>query len=644
MTPAEIPHRVVRTLAAHAERIGLRDRSGSPPPDVSNEPRPWISANVGVNAARYFEAADRIVAGKLDVFALRDVDLGSPPRWNRDPKTGVEAPLRFGKLLDYRDPHLVGDIKYLWEPNRHLHVVTLAQAYALSRRSCYLATLREHIESWITACPYRMGANWASALEPAIRLINWSIAWQLLGGASSDVWSSQEGERLRGRWLASVHEHARFVIGNLSLYSSANNHLVGEVTGLFIAALTFPYWPETSRWLTASKTILEREALLQNGPDGVNREQAVAYHQFEADLLLLAVLAGRANSVVLAASVLERLERMLEYIASIMDVRGNVPMFGDSDDGFVVRVSQEPHFCRFQSLLASGSLLFGRGDFKAKARWLDDKTRWLFGACADTAFQQLAARPAVPMRRAFQDAGYYVLGCDFETPSEIKLVADAGPLGYQKIAAHGHADALAFTLSVGGREILVDAGTYTYLPNSWRAYFRGTTAHSTVRVDALDQSEPGGNFMWLNRANAACRQWYAGPEMDVIEGSHDGYTRLPDPVVHRRRITLHKRARFIEIEDALEMTGAHDIELFFHLSEQCHAVAQQLGYLLVHDDIRARIELPQLSGSSVSVHSGELTPPLGWVSRRFDQKRPSPTIVWRARLRGPSVLRTTIHC
>lgn len=50
-------------------------------------------------------AAKRVAAGKLDVFALHGVELGAPPRWNRDPKTGVEAPpLTFGKLLDYRNP------------------------------------------------------------------------------------------------------------------------------------------------------------------------------------------------------------------------------------------------------------------------------------------------------------------------------------------------------------------------------------------------------------------------------------------------------------------------------------------------------------------------------------------------------------
>src|SRR5439155_1200902 len=132
MTPMEVSHRLLRALSMRAERAGLLGSGAVPTPDLAPASRPWVHATADVDAARYLAAADRIAAGKLDVFALRDVDLGSPPRWNRDPRTGVEAPLGFSKLLDYRNPRLVGDIKYLWELNRHLHLVTLAQAHALS--------------------------------------------------------------------------------------------------------------------------------------------------------------------------------------------------------------------------------------------------------------------------------------------------------------------------------------------------------------------------------------------------------------------------------------------------------------------------------------------------------------------------------
>jgi heparinase II/III-like protein len=646
MTPVEIRHRALRAVAAHAERLGLRDSAAAPPADLAPAQRSWIHAAPGVDAAGYLRAADRLAAGRFDLFALRDAELGSPPRWNRDPRTGVEAPLTFGKLLDYRDARLVGDIKYLWELNRHLHLVTLAQAYALSGEARYFDVIRRHLESWFAECPWRMGPNWSSALEAALRLINWSLAWQLLGGAQSRAFQEPEGAQFRGRWLESIHQHARFVRGYFSLYSSANNHLVGEAAGLFIAALTWPFWPEARRWRAEAAAILECEAQLQNAPDGVNREQAVCYQQFELDLLLLALLAGEAGGHPLSAAFESRIEAMLDYLASIMDAGGNIPMIGDSDDGLVAQLAQGGDFCPYRSLLASGALLFSRGDFKAKARGLDDKTRWLFGASSSAAFGRVdEAGNGLPVRREFPLGGYYVLGCDFESGDEIRLIADAGPLGYRSIAAHGHADALAFTLSVGGREFLIDPGTYAYHTHAaWRQYFRGTAAHNTLRVDGADQSRSGGKFMWLSKANAGCSLWRSTAERDVFEGWHDGYRRLRDPVLHRRRITLEKRARRVLIEDSLEMSGAHEVELAFHCSEDCRVDAEMGGYALSQAGKTLFLRLPPGEGASAQVYCGSALPMRGWVSRRLDDKQPAPTIVWRARLSGNAFLRSELDC
>ena len=295
----------------------------------------------------------------------------------------------------------MGDCKYLWEPNRHLHLVTLAQAYALTGDVKYAATLRRHLESWIEACPFRMGANWASSLEAGLRLTNWSLAWQLLGGVRSPLFDGAEGEAFRGRWLESVYQHAEFVAGHFSLHSSANNHLIGEASGLYLGAMAWPHWPRARQWREAAREILEREALLQNAPDGVNREQATSYLQFTFDLLLLPLLAARANGDDFPAPYRERLENMLVFLASIMDAGGNVPMFGDADDAYVAKLDPREGFCRYKSLLATGALLFDRGDLKAKAGALDDKTRWLLGEGADGALRAARGcrgRPADPPR------------------------------------------------------------------------------------------------------------------------------------------------------------------------------------------------------------------------------------------------------
>jgi hypothetical protein len=647
MTPAEIPHRLARALSAYVESLGgFFGPIMVPAPDLAAQPKFWVHQTPRVLAGPYLAAADRVAAGKLDVFELRDVDLGSPPSWNRDPKSGIEAPRSFGKLLDYRDPQLVGDIKYLWEPNRHLHLVTLAQAYALCRDERYLQVIRQHLESWFASCPYRMGANWSSALEVAIRLINWSVTWQLLGGSDSSLFDHAQGARLRRRWLDSVYQHAQFVRGYFSRYSSANNHLIGEAAGLFIAALTWPHWAAARVWLATAKDILETEAQRQNAPDGVNREQAVAYHHFVLDLLLLCLLAGKHNGVWFSVAYETRVEAMLEYLASIMDVSGNVPMFGDSDDAQVVRFTPGEEFSPYRSLLATGAILFRSGEFKRKAAALDDKTRWLLGSQADELFDaQSVESTRLPLRQNFPLGGYYILGCDFETPRELRLTVDAGPLGFQTIAAHGHADALSFTLSVGGLEFLIDPGTYAYhTQGAWRRYFRGTAAHNTVRVDEQDQSEPGGNFMWLKKAGAGCSQWASTPEEDLFEGWQNGYQRLEDPVMHRRRIVLRKWERVAVVEDTLQMAGAHDVELLFHCSERCQVERAPGGYLLRQAEKLVLIELPRIEEATSQVLIGGIAPIFGWVSRRFDNKLPAPTIVWKARLKGTAVLRTEIVC
>ncbi len=641
MTPAEIRHRMVQAAHIRAERWGLAP-CVVPAPDLARSANPWIDREARVDREVYCAAAERIVAGRFDVFALEDVALGNPPRWNRDPKTGIEAPLAFGKQLDYRDAKIVGDIKYLWEPNRHLHLVTLAQAYALTGNGRYARTLRRHLESWFDACPFRMGANWSSALEPALRLANWALAWQLVGGTASTLFHGVDGERFRARWLESVFQHAEFVSGHFSRHSSANNHLIGEAAGVFSAGMAWPHWERSKQWCDAARAILEREALMQNAPDGVNREQAVSYQQFPFALLLLPLLAARANGEGFSSAYVGRLERMLDYLASIIDAGGNVPMIGDSDDAFAARLDPRETFCRYRSMIVTGAVLFRRGDFKAKAGALDDKTRWLLGAHAEEVFACVANEAArLPVRREFAEGGYYILGDRFETPAEVRLIVDAGPLGYQAIAAHGHADALALTLSIGGSEFLVDPGTFAYHTEPrWRSYFRGTGAHNTVRIDGEDQSEPGGRFMWLRKANAACSAWQTSDEADLFEGWHDGYLRLDDPVMHRRRIHLLKIERRIVIEDTLQMMGRHAVELFFHFSERCEVEAAAAGFTVRHGDRAIALQLPQLSGGGSTLLIGSLDPPAGWISRRFDVRVPAPTIRWSAELAGDCVLRS----
>jgi hypothetical protein len=647
MSVAEVASRVSSAVRHRLEAFGI-GRISPRPPRVGAATVRWLPLTPGtVDENEIVRRAQSVLLGNFDVFALRETPLGFPPEWNRDPKSGVLAPMQFGKLLNYRDPSLVGDIKYLWEPSRHLELVTLAQAFVVSREPRYAQGVQVLLESWFDQCPYPLGVHWASSLEHAVRLLNWSVAWQLLEYAG---WLTlPEHSAFRQRWLDGVFRHQAFIAGHLSGHSSANNHLLGEYTGLFVATITWPLWSNSNAWHKMSRAGLEREALLQIDEDGVNREQAVWYHHEVADMLLLAGLAARATGIDFPTRYWQRFESMLAYIASLMSVSGRLPMIGDSDDAVMVRFSGAAEFDVYRSLLATGSVLFRRSDFAAKAGAFDDKSRWLLGASAEVEFdrQRALAMTGDPnssyARRAFEQSGYWVFGDRLDEADEVRIIADAGPLGYLSIAAHGHADALSFTLSCCGRELLIDPGTFAYhtVPQ-WRGYFKGTSAHNTLRIDGLDQSVSGGSFLWLRHAGARLLEASSDGRRAVWTAVHDGYTRLADPVSHMRTIEFDKVARQIHVTDQLECLKTHEVEMFWHFAEDCEVrlVGEELS--VINGPMSMHVHLPRKAGRCELVQ-GQEAPPLGWVSRRFDEKLPTFTAVWWGRIEGPATLTTVFR-
>jgi hypothetical protein len=296
------------------------------------------------------------------------------------------------------------------------------------------------------------------------------------------------------------------------------------------------------------------------------------------------------------------------------------------------------------SLIATGAVLFARPDLAARAGALDGKTATLLGVEAVRRLAQLKqrGRTGYRPRLQFPESGYYLLGSGFGTPDEVRLLVDAGPLGYLSLAAHGHADALSIVLSIGDREILVDPGTFAYHTDpSWRRYFRSTLAHNTVGVDDQDQSVQAGNFMWTHHAHARCIEFEAFGERQRFLGEHYGYQRLEDPVVHRREIVFDTRRQIIEVTDMLRCEGEHRARRSWHFAEDCQVERSGAGLKVTSGHTQVFLE-PREELESVQLHTGGGPDQGGWVSRSFGRKQPATTVHWTSRIRGVTVLRTRI--
>jgi hypothetical protein len=224
--------------------------------------------------------------------------------------------------------------------------------------------------------------------------------------------------------------------------------------------------------------------------------------------------------------------------------------------------------------------LFGRGDFKALAGGLREETLWLLGEAGVEEFGRIAAISSSRESAALADSGVYVM-CSGDCGH--KIVIDCGPFG-AGAAGHRHADALSITAAARGRDRLIDSGTFEYVGGGFeRDRFRSTRAHNTLIVDGVDQAEPGGPFAWKNLPNVTAEGWITGKAFDLFVGSHDGYLRLPSPVIHRRFV-FSLKSGFCLVRDLAIGAGEHQLDLLWHIAPEFREQAVQKNYFVYGDE------------------------------------------------------------
>lgn len=594
---------------------------------------------IGDWAVGYIQYADDRLSKRYDIFELKNVEIRQFD-WQKDYGTGKRAELLPTDKLDYRDYERIGNIKYIWELSRHQFLIPVAIAYYLTGKDKYKDYIIDVIEHWIDNNPYRMGINWSSCLELAVRLISWFFVTSFLGGRSATL-----PDQFRRKLAESVYTHAFHIHHNPSLFSSANNHLVGELTGLICAAVMLRGYGDISRWKDQAKRWLVVQAERQVLTDGVGAEQAPSYQAHTVGYYILGSYFLRQLEEDVPKEYLDLVSRSAEFYEALMDCRGGVPSIGDDDGGVPIFVYCDPAFNVYRSIINTGVLLTGDG---APLPYpLDEVSFWLFSDLVQRGSksegQGKGASAKVEVKRSFRDGGYYVLGDHFGEEDEVKLVFDCAPLGFLGIAAHGHADALSFNLTYKGTRFLIDPGTYKYfIAPRLRDYFRSTAAHNTIRIDGLDQSEMAGPFLWGHKAESVLYSFSAGEERDEVDGEHNGYCRLRQPVRHRRKLTYIKLEKRFQIEDSLTMRGSHNVEVYFHVDKRCRVERiDDYNFRLMGasgDQIALRVD----DTLDWRVVNGQQNPMLGWQSEAFGEISQTSTLVGSKRLEGDQRLSSEI--
>ena len=402
-----------------------------------------------------------------------------PPDWFANPLTGTRLPRPdrpWWEIPDF-DP-AAGDIKVIWEPSRFYWALALAERAAAGDAAA-LPQLEAWLADWCGHNPSYLGPNWKCGQETSIRVMHLCMTALLLGNAREPTKSLQ---RLIAVHLERVEPTIGYAIGQ------DNNHGTSEAAALFIGGNLLAEQGDRrgARWARLGRRLIENRAARLISPDGSFSQYSLTYHRVLLDTFVMAEAWRRQQGLLpFSKLVQERLAAAANWLFVLVDASsGDGPNLGANDGARLLPLT-DTDYRDFRPTVQSAMALFAGKRAYAEAGPWDRPLAWLGLAIPN----ELAGAPE---SCCFDDGGYAIL----------KNGRVTAVLRYPRFRFRpAQADALHVDLWRDGRNLLRDAGTYSYNANlETLAAFAGTAGHNTVQFDGRDQMPRLGRFLfgeWL---------------------------------------------------------------------------------------------------------------------------------------------------
>lgn len=480
-----------------------------------------------------------------------------PIDWQCDFKSGYRW-LERTWYMDIPIGHKAGvDVKVPWELARMQHLPQLAVAYAHEHDGRYRQEYCNEILDFIAQNPPRFGVNWRCTMDVGIRIANWLLAYNIFVGQG--VKFSADFEQVLAR---SVYDHAYHIVHNLE-YSEqlTTNHYLSDIAGLLFATSHLENTPKISKWLAFSQRELISEMKREFHEDGSNFEASTSYHCLSTELMLHSVLLikrlPRDLQMELPEWFLRKLARAVGFVENC-SFDGVLQQIGDADSGRFFKLAPVYHklnkaeACqRYQNLahlqlvddiyydedlqnhediLTYQKLLTYaddtqevKNDGRLCEEWdnlRDDLSKsgeeivYRFAEDQENLLQNLRVY-------AYRGMGLYIWKSD-----RMHLIVRCGEVGQNGNGGHSHNDQLSLTLTLDGKQVIADPGSYLYTPDPvMRNKFRGTAMHFTpqprsgIEQNEWEDGQRGLFSIKKDRTNA--KVLYVG--RDGIIMRHDGF-------------------------------------------------------------------------------------------------------------------------
>ena len=549
-------------------------------------------------------AADQIAQGIWRYFEHRVVTSTCPPDWHANPITGERVPenVHWSRIGDFGH----GDIKFIWEPSRFASAFTLARAYWRTGDERYPELFWLLFEDWRAHNAPQQGVNWKCGQETSLRVMAWCFAlYAFLDSPATTpdrVVKLAEAIAVSGRRVAANLDYA---------LSQCNNHGISEGMGLWTIGALFPEFREAEKWRLMGRKVLEDEGAKLIYDDGSFSQNSVNYHRLMLHDYLWSLRLGDVLHQPFSAGLKKRVQRAGQWLFQIEDeISGGAPCHGNNDGALVLPLNNCPYLDFRPTTQAINYLSTGEGCHEA-GPWEEDLL-WLFGP-------EALQTPRTALERSnleAEDGGYFTL----RAATGFAFVR-CGNFRHRP----AHADTLHCDIWWRGQNIALDAGTYSYnAPEPWNNSLARTEFHNTVTVDALDQMEPSGKFLWLPWLHGTVEKPRTSENgfLNYWQGSHDGYERLPNQAQHRRGVLRLGDETWL-ILDALTSTAPHHYRVHWLLPDvPCEG---EIGEPLQLETPAGTYKFTALSpqGGTHSLVRADENGPRGWKSAHYGDHEPA---------------------
>ena len=189
------------------------------------------------------------------------------------------------------------------------------------------------------------------------------------------------------------------------------------------------------------------------------------------------------------------------------------------------------------------------------------------------------------------------------------VILDAAPPPSGRASEAAHASTLAFELTSGRRQVIVNCGSGTPFGPDWRRAGRATVSHSTLALEGFSSSRLGSGDELRDCAAVTLPRKTGGPGGHSVVAEQDGWVKSHG-LVHRRALELTSDGRGLIGQDMLGAQTGADRRRFDEVMSalRLQGVPFAIRFHL-HPEVDAEIDL---GGAAVSLglKSGEI-----WVFR-----------------------------